>query len=52
MPKQGDEIYLTDIEVEVLHPFVSRQILDDNTIISALKELIVKMEGKYANVDG
>jgi len=51
MPKAGKEVCLTELEVAVLHPFVERKILDDNTVISALKELIEKLEGTYANYD-
>lgn len=48
MPKMGHEVYLTDIEVEILSVFVKRMILKDEAIINSLRVLLGKFEGRDA----
>jgi len=48
-PKIGEEVFLTEIEIEVLAPFVKRKILNDKYIATALITLVDKLEGGYAS---
>lgn len=40
----GDTVYITDIECEILSVFVKRKILTDAKIIGSLEALITKLE--------
>lgn len=44
--RTGKEIYLTDLDYEILNVFVRRKILDDETIEHLLKILIEKLKLK------
>lgn len=46
MPPHGSEVQLTELETEVLAPFIKRKILSDKQIAVVLWILIDKLEGK------
>lgn len=45
----GDEVYITELEAEVLSVFVKRAILKDQKIIGTLEMLIEKLETVNGN---
>ena len=42
----GDEIYITELEVEIMQVFIKRKILNDSEIAKNLTELANKLRGK------
>ena len=47
MPLSGEEVYLTDLETEVLAPFIKRKILKDEDIAELLLNLVDKLNGLH-----
>lgn len=43
-PRIGKEIYLTEIEVEIMSVFVRHKILDDENVIRTLRILTEKLQ--------
>lgn len=46
-PKTGEEVYLTELEVEVLRVFTKRQEFSDENISHDLTQLVKKLQGRY-----
>jgi hypothetical protein len=46
MPKSGEEIYLTELETEIMSVFVKRKILSDLQIANILTDLANKLGGQ------
>lgn len=46
MPKDGEEVLITELEAELLSVFVKRRILDDGEVANLLSILAEKLDPK------
>ena len=51
MPPFGEEVCLTELEIQILAPFIKKKILNDAEIIKVLKILSDKLEGSHGKTD-